>query len=317
MTKYIIRRLLITIPIFFGVTIMVFALINIAPGDPLVALMNPDVETGLNAEQLRHQLGLDRPMPYRYYVWVSQMLHGNLGYSYVTSQPVARMIFDRLPLTLELTGCALILGVSVGVALGIVSALRQNTAIDYAVGTLGLVWIAVPGFVFAMLFLYVFAVKLNLLPALGVASLGQPFSLPDHLKHLLMPVTALALTELAGFLRYTRSSMVEVLRSDYLMVARAKGLRERVVIMRHALRNALIPVVTIIGFSVPGLFGGSVLIEQIFSWPGLGQMYLKSITQRDYPLVMGMVLISAALVLISNLLVDILYTFLDPRISYD
>ena len=317
MTKYIMRRLLISIPIFFGVTVMVFVLINMAPGDPLVALMNPNEEVGINRDLVRQQLGLDKPMPYRYLVWVSQMLRGNLGYSYITSQPVARMIFDRLPLTLELTGIALILGVTIGVILGIVSALRQNTAVDYVVGTLGLIWIAIPGFVFAMGFLYIFAVRLDLLPAMGVTSLGKPFALSDHLKHLAMPVIALALTELAGFLRYTRSSMVEVLRSDYLTVARAKGLRERVIIVRHALRNALIPVVTIIGFSIPGLFGGSVLIEQIFGWPGIGQLYLKAINQRDYPLVMGLVLFSAGLVLISNLVVDILYTFLDPRISYD
>jgi peptide/nickel transport system permease protein len=226
------------------------------------------------------------------------------------------MILTRLPYTLELMGISVLLAIISGVSLGVLSALRHNTLLDYALTTFSLTWISVPSFVLALGLVYVIAVKLHLLPSFGVSSLGIEFNVGDHLTHLILPGFALGSHFMASFVRYSRSAMLEVLHADYMTVARAKGLRERVVIARHGLRNALLPIITITGFYIPALFGGSIIIEQIFQWPGMGMLYITAVNQRDYPVVMGLAFFTALLVLLSNLLVDLAYVFVDPRIRY-
>jgi peptide/nickel transport system permease protein len=243
------------------------------------------------------------------------VLSGNLGYSYATGQPVLKRIAERLPATIELMGVVLVVSTVVGCALGIGSALRRHSLWDHGLTALSMVWISVPAFFFALVALYIFALKLGVLPTFGMDTPGSDDPL-DHLKHLILPAGVLSLEALAATARYSRSAMLDVLSQDYVTTARAKGLAERVVTLRHAFRNALLPVITVVSLRVPALLGGAVVIESVFQWPGMGTLAILSIQQRDYPVLMGLTVMTATLVLLSNLLADMLYAYADPRIRY-
>lgn len=318
MTKYIVRRLLISIPLLISITLIIFILANLMPGDALTAMVTDEAPiAGQVLAERRAQLGLDKPVPVRYLVWMGQLLRGNMGYSYVTSVPIGETIAKRVPATLELMGFSLLFSIIVGLILGIVSALKQYSGLDYGLTVLGFIGLSVPVFFLGMMLIYVFALRLQWFPTSGMITAGEDFSLVDNLRHLILPATALGVLRTAVFMRYTRASMLDVKTSDYLRTARSKGLRERTVVNRHALRNALIPVITIIGLNLPVLFGGAVIIETIFQWPGIGLLYITAVNQRDYPMIMGLALISSIVVLASNLLTDVAYAFADPRIRYE
>jgi len=318
MRRYLVRRVLTSVPVFIGITIIMFFLINSAPGDPLVALLSPEaIRDEQMLQQIRHQLGLDKPMPVRYAIWFGQMMRGNLGSSFVSGRPVAEEIRLRLPSTLELMAVALGLAILIGLPLGIVTALRQYSLLDYLLTVGGFFWVSVPIFFLGLALLYIFALKLGLFPISGMQTAGEPFSVADNLWHLVLPAIAVATTNIAGFMRYSRSSMLDVIRQDYVTTARAKGLAERVVMVRHAFRNALLPIVTLIGLTLPNIFGGAVITETIFQWPGIGMLYVQAVRGRDYNLTMGISFFSALLILSSNLLADLAYAWVDPRIRYD
>jgi peptide/nickel transport system permease protein len=312
---YLLRRVLLVIPMLLGITVIAFTFMNLAPGDPVTAMIDPQQGSSVNIGELRERYGLNQPIPVRYGVWLKEVLGGNLGYSYTNGQPVARRIGERIPATLELMGTALVISTVVGCALGIGAALKRYSGLEVILGVLGTVWISVPAFFFALVALYVFALRLQILPTFGMQTPGSndPW---EHLQHLIMPAVVLSLEALAGTMRYTRSAMLDVLRQDYVTTARAKGLASSVVTLGHAFRNALLPVITVISLRVPVLLGGAVVIESVFQWPGMGTLALLSIEQRDYPILMGLTLMTATLVLFSNLLADVLYAYADPRIRY-
>ncbi|HAL62548.1 MAG TPA: peptide permease [Chloroflexi bacterium] len=318
MTQYIIRRVLISIPLLFGITLIIFALANLMPGDALTAMITD--EAPISGETLavrRAQLGLDKPIPIQYLIWIRELAQGNLGYSFVIHIPIGPTIARRVPATLELMGLSLLFSIIIGVSLGVISALKQYSVLDYILTVLGFAGSSIPIFFLGLLLIDIFALTLGWLPPSGIGTAGEAFSLKDNLKHLLLPALSLGVLRTAVFMRYTRASMLEVLRSEYMTTARAKGLRERTVVIRHGFRNALMPIITIIGLNLPVLFGGAVIIETVFQWPGMGLLYITAVRQRDYPMIMGLALISSVAVLLSNLLTDIAYAFADPRIRYD
>jgi peptide/nickel transport system permease protein len=319
MRAYILQRLVIMVPLAVGVTIINFAFFNLAPGDPLDRIYFSDIETAQSEtpgqrERLRKLYGLDKPMPVRYLIWLRELAQGNLGRSMVYTRPVMELILERLPATLELTVTALVLSTVVGVLFGVVSALRQYSFLDYFLTAGALFGISIPTFFFGLIMLWVFALVIPIFPAFGMSSELGEFSLLDNLHHLALPALVLSLDGTAGTSRYTRTAMLEVLSADYVRTAQAKGLSELVVIGRHAFRNALVPLLTITTLHLPGLFGGVFVIETVFSWPGMGRMSLDAIHARDYPVLMGLTFIGATLVLLANLIADILYAYVDPRI---
>lgn len=318
MFNYILRRLLVSIPILIGITMIVFFIASQMPGDAVLAMISTDTPQAEDLVKLRRgQLGLDLPIYEQYGRWVGQLLHGNLGYSFQSGESVISVIAARLPATLELMGVALLIAIVLGVFLGVVSALKQYSLLDYSFTFFGFAGISIPDFFLGMVLVYVFSIELGLLPSSGISTAGDAYSLSDNLRHLILPAFALGLARTASFMRYTRASVLEVMNNDYVRTARAKGLGERLVTTRHILRNALIPVVTVIGITLPTLFGGAVIIEVIFQWAGIGLMFINAVTGRDSPVIMGYVLLSAVIVLASNLLTDITYSVLDPRIRYD
>ena len=313
--RYILRRILIAIPLLLGITFISYAIINMAPGDPVDMLMNPAAI--VSAEDLaarKKALGLDKPMPVRYVIWLNEMAHGNMGYSYLTRRPVSSLISERIGPTVQLMGIALLVSITVSIPLGVLSAIKQYSLGDF-LGTILAFWaISIPSFFLALGLIYLLSLKLGMLPTAGMATMGAPFSLTDRLLHLVLPVTVLGFSEAASLMRYTRSSMLEVIRQDYITTARGKGLRERGVVYGHALRNALLPIITLLGLSIPRLFGGAVIVEQVLQWPGIGTLTIQAVLARDYPLLMGINFIAATLVLLGNLLADIGYALADPRI---
>ena len=319
MGKYILRRLGISIPVLIGVTLLIFIFISVAPGDPVSSMIDPTLGdfTAERMAQARADLGLDKPLPVRYVLWLKEILHGNLGYSMITRKPVIEMVGHRLWATIRLTLIALAVSVVVGISIGILSAIKQYTWIDYLSTFFSFAAVSIPGFFLSLGLIYLLALKLKWLPTSGMFTLGQPQSLWDNIRHMIMPVMVLGVGSAAPLVRYARSSMLEVMRQEYVNTARAKGQRERWVILKHAFPNALIPLITVIGLRLPGLFGGSVIVEQIFHWQGMGTLAIWAVTNRDYTLLMGLNLISGTLVLGANLLADIGYAIVDPRVRYD
>jgi peptide/nickel transport system permease protein len=317
MATYILRRLLISIPVLLGITMLTFVAYNLAPGDPIDAMVDPSVSMDpVDLQNLRESLGLDQPMIVRYGLWLGEALKGNLGFSYRTGEAVSQRIADRLPNTLQLTLAALLVAIGLGIPLGILSALRQYSRLDYFLTFFAFSGISIPSFFLALGAIYILALKLKLFPSHGMGDPDSEIYFVTRLHHLLLPALVLGLDRVASFLRYTRSSMLEVLSQDYMTTAKAKGLAARERVWRHGFRNALISVITIVGLSLPALFGGSVIVETIFAWPGMGQMAITAVTQRDYPVLMGVALVTSIAVLISNLLADIAYAWADPRIRY-
>jgi ABC-type dipeptide/oligopeptide/nickel transport system permease component len=317
MYRWLIRRILISIPVLLGITLLSFCFVRLAPGDPVRMMVNPEYMAG-GAEEFiarkRAELGLDKPLPVQYVAWLGEVAQGNLGYSFFDRRPVGDILKERIWPTTELMGAALMLALAVGVPLGLMAAIRQYSTLDYASAIISLATISTPSFFLGLAAIYIFSLKLNLLPTSGMFTAGQPRTIADDLHHLILPAAILGLNLAGPFVRYARSSLLEVIRQDYLTTARSKGLAGRLVILRHALPNALIPLITVIGIQIPALFAGAVVIEQIFSWPGMGQLALAAITQRDYPVLMGFTMIIAVLVLLSNLAADIAYAVVDPRI---
>ncbi|TPM07176.1 ABC transporter permease [Mesorhizobium sp. B2-3-11] len=318
MLSYLVRKFLLSIPVLFGVTVIVFAIAHAMPGDAVLAMIT--AEAPLSEELIamrRGELGLDQPVYVQYLNWIGQILHGNLGRSFVNGRGVGDIIVERLPMTLELMGVALLVAFVIGTTLGVLSALRQYKLTDYSLTLAGFVGVSIPDFFMGLLLVYVFALELRWLPSSGISTAGENFSLLDNLRHLILPAAALALFRAAIFMRYPRAGMLEVLNQSYMRTAKAKGLKPRTVTLRHGLRNALIPLVTVFGLALPTLFGGSVVIETIFQWPGIGLMFIDSVVNRDSPVIMGYVLITAIIVMLANLATDIVYSVLDPRVSYD
>ncbi len=318
MLQYIARRLIITAPTLLLVTMVLFTLLQFIPGDPVDAYAPPDAP--ISAAQriaLRHSLGLDHPPVIRYFFWLRDTLQGNLGLRSSNFQPVSDAIANALGPTLVLMGTSLAIAILLGLVLGIISAARRGSFLDIFFTIGAYLGISMPPFWIGLVGLYVFALVLHWFPAGGFDTPGQPFSFWDHLHHLILPAAFLSVFNLAAIMRYARSALLEEIGQDYIRTARAKGVTRRVVLSRHALRNALLPVVTVIGAIIPSLLGGAVFIESVFSWPGMGQLYLAGVQARDYALVMGITLVTATAVLLTNLLTDIAYAVIDPRIRYD
>ncbi len=319
MMTYLIRRVLFQgIPVLLGFTFLVFLMINFAPGDPVTHLRGvPDLDPRI-IEDRKAQMGLDRPLVVRYFDWLGQLLRGNLGRSFDSARrPVGDLIQERLPVTILLSVSSIIIGWGIGIPVGIYSARRQYTLSDYTITFMAFVGVSIPNFFFGMILLYIFALILNVLPAGGYFGPGEEFTILGMLSYLVMPAFTLGLASIASITRYMRSSLLEVIRQDYLRTARAKGLRERVVIYKHALRNALIPILTLMGFMVPIIFSGAVITEQVFSWPGLGRMAIDATHQRNYPVMMGITLMFGILTFLGNVVADVAYAIADPRIRYD
>lgn len=315
MGKYIIKRILIAIPVLIGITIIDYAIMCMA-GSPLEMLQGPRIsEAAVEAKAIA--LGLDKPFYVQYFVWLGQLLQGNMGYSIKSSQAVSTMIGSHLGPTLLLMGTSLVVGLLIAIPAGIYSAVHQYSAGDYAAVTFSFFGSSIPSFFLALLLIFLFTVKLNWLPSGGMTTLGTDGGVMDVVKHMIMPVIVLAVSIAGRNIRYIRSAVLEILQQDYLRTARAKGIGRFLVINKHALRNALVPIVTVIGMEIPVLFGGAVIVEQVFSWPGLGLMTMSAITARDYPVIMGVCLLSAVVVLAANLITDILYALVDPTIQLD
>jgi peptide/nickel transport system permease protein len=317
MPRYIARRLLAGVPLIVGVLAIAFGLIHLAPGDPIQALAGDGGDAAYYAA-MRARYGLDRPVPEQFGRYALAILRGDLGYSFSYGQPVSRVILDRLPATLLLTGTALVLATALGLGLGVLTALRPHGALDHTVAVVTLTAYAMPVFWLGQLLVLLFAVRLGLLPVQGMISVREGYTGGRHLldvaRHLALPALTLALPQVALNERLMRTSLREALAEEYIATARAKGLAERAVIWRHALRNALLPVVTALGGHLGVLLTGAALTETVFAWPGLGRLLLDAALKRDYPLLMAIFLLVSVVVVAANLLTDILYTALDPRV---
>jgi peptide/nickel transport system permease protein len=319
LVKYTIRRLLALVPMLLGISLLLFILMNAAPGGPEYVIIgdlqfySPDL-----VEYVRREFGLDKPIMVRYWIWLSNALRGNFGVSTtsVGGVKVLPLITERFLPTVQLTGVSLIVAILLGVPLGVFSAVRRYTALDKIITLVAFTGICLPTFWLGVMLILVFSLVLGWLPPSGMAPAGVESTLGVRLSHLVLPTITMATVQVGRYLRFTRSSILEVLGEDYIRTARAKGLSERVVLYKHALRNAMIPIVTIIGFSLPALIGGSVLVETIFAWPGLGRLAVTAITRRDYAIVMAVQLVIACSTLLANILVDVVYAIIDPRITY-
>ncbi|MGD0006021.1 MAG: ABC transporter permease [Anaerolineaceae bacterium] len=316
MGRYTIRRILQMIPLMLGISLILFLIIQAAPGGPegimyqSGMMIDPSVVAAY-----RHRLGVDQPIYIQYFKWITAALSGDLGYSFETSRSVAQTIAERMPATLELMTVSFLLAALVAIPLGIYSALHQYSTFDLLGTTASFLGIAMPVFWFGLILQLIFSVKLGWLPVSGTETVGAT-SIFDQTKHLILPTIVLSLHSIAGWSRYMRSSMLGVIRSDYIRTAHAKGLREWIVIFRHAARNALIPVITIMALDLAGLFSGAIITETIFSWPGIGRLFIQSMYARDYPILMGILMIGSFMVVFFNLIADLVYAWLDPRISY-
>lgn len=321
MKRYLIKRILVLIPLMVGITLITFSVIHLAPGEPVEMQMAMNPKVGKEArERLRTFYGLDKPLHEQYFSWVGKLARLDLGTSFSSdNRPVKDKIAERLPVTLSLNIIALLLEFGLAIPIGILAATHRNSLLDKGITLFVFLGFAVPTFWLALLLMYLFGVQLNWLPISGLHTLGSDSFGPvqylwDLAKHLILPLSVASFGSLAGMSRYMRSSMLNVIGQDYITTARAKGLPERLVIYKHALRNALLPLITLLGFSLPGLIGGSVIFETIFAIPGMGQLFYQGVMSRDYPVVMGILVIGAFLTLIGNLLADIGYALADPRI---
>jgi len=321
MYRYVGRRLLQSLVVLAGLSVLLFTLLVYTPGDPVELLVNalPDVQPE-DVARLRRYYGLDDPVYVRYFKWLRSVAHGDLGYSRTYAQPVTRLIRQRLGNTLQLLSAAFVIAFSVGVAVGIYSALHQYSPLDYAATLLSFVGLAMPVFWQGILFILVFAVWLPIFPAGGMLTPGVAEGWPalaDRLRHLVLPTVVLASAGMASWVRYSRSSMLEVVRQDYVRTARAKGLPERIVTRKHALRNALIPIITLFALSLPAVLDGAVVTETIFSWPGMGLLLFQAVLGHDHAVAMAVLLFLAVATILANLVADVAYALVDPRIRYE
>jgi len=319
MGRYIIRRLLQAIPLLLLLSIFVFLLIHAMPGGPEQVIFNPHLDAAGRAA-LRASFGLDQPLPVQYIKWLGNMLTGNFGFSFQTKQPVTDLLNERFPNTLVLFAAALSIALVMAILLGSISAQRQNSVTDYTLTTLSYFGLAMPAFLLGIFLQDVFSVQLHWLPVSGTQTLGYSFDffngLLDRVLHLVLPTITLATLFVAGWSRFMRSSMIDVVKQDYMRTARAKGVNPRAMLFQHALRNAVIPLITVVAIDFGSVAGGAVITEGIFAWPGMGQLFFNSLESRDFPVLLAILVIGATFVIMFNLIADILYGVMDPRIRY-
>jgi peptide/nickel transport system permease protein len=315
MRAYVLRRIVMLVPLLLGLSLVMFTLVQISPGDPAAAMMSP--QAGNNptfVEQTRKNLGLDKPVPVQYLIWVKNLASGDFGTAYsFNRKPVLDLIGERVMGTIQLQGAALLIGIMVAIPVGILSATRQYSFLDHSVTVGSFIGLSIPGFWLALLLQVWVAVKLGWFSVSSGGMANADF--PGNLKYFVLPLVVLTLPNIAYFARFMRSSMLEVINQDYVTTARAKGLGRRQVVYSHALRNALLPMVTVIGLQLPQIIGGAVIIEQIFAWPGIGLLTWDAIQRRDYPVILGITMISGAVIMVASVVVDIVYVLLDPRVS--
>jgi len=319
--RYIFRRVLSAVPLLFGLLTITFFIVRLAPGDPVSLYIQSDVDPQY-AENLRSALGLADPLPVQYVKWLKGTLSGELGMSFSKHTEVTKILAETIPNTLLLTIFALFFNFAVGIVIGIITALKRGRAIDHAVNVTSLFVYSMPEFWLGLMLILGVSLHLDLLPAHGMHSpMARYLSLPEYvwdvLQHLILPVFVLGIASAAATGRYMRGSLLEVINQDYIRTARAKGLSEFLVVGKHAMRNALIPIITLLGLSLPFLLGGAVIVETVFSWPGMGKLTIDAIFSRDYPLIIACTMVSGVMVIMGNLLADILYAVVDPRIRYD
>lgn len=320
MLKYVVKRLLQAIPLLILISLLTFLIINLAPGDPVSFFVNPEKASRLGPEYLariKHELGLDQPLHIRYFKWFWNTVQGNLGESFFQQRSVWAILWEALPNSIILAFVAEIFALIVAIPAGIISALKRNSVMDYIFSTISFVGMSLPTFWFGLMLILLFSLKLGWLPTDGMRENFDQFVFMDRLKHIIMPAIVLGMSSMAANMRYMRSSMLEVIRQDYIRTARSKGLAERKVILKHALRNALLPIITLLGFVIPTLFSGAAITETIFSWPGIGRIVVNATFENDYPLVMGDLLVISVMVVLGSLIADLLYAVADPRIKYE
>lgn len=300
MTKYIFKRLLQLIPLLIGITVITFFIMHMAPGDPTALYTDPNIKPE-ELTRIRANWGLDKPVPVQYFIWLKNAAKLDFGYSYISGKPVIEEISERLPNTLLLMSISFALILLISIPVGVISAVRKGSAFDNIFTIVSFVFMSIPSFWLALILMMIFSLRLGWLPPFG---------------NIVLPVATMVITGLAGITRYQRASMLEVLKQEYIKVARAKGLPERTVLYKHALRNALIPIVTLLGLSLPDLFGGAFIIETIFAWPGMGRLGVSAVFSRNYPVIMGIAVFTSVLIVLGSLLADIGYAMVDPRIRY-
>ncbi len=313
MLRHIVRRLLLGIPTLLAVFTVIFILVRVAPGDPAVAALG-DYASAEAVEARRQRLGLDQPLPVQYLTFLGDLARGDLGRSLISERPIGEQILFVLPYTLELTLAAILFGLVLGVPVGVVTAIRQNKPIDYMGRIFSLLGLSLPAFYLGILLIFFFAVQIDLFPSVGYAPFNEP---ARNLHYLVLPAVTLGLIETAYIARMTRSVMLTVLTDDYVRTARAKGLREWIVLLQHALRAALIPIVSLVGIFAISLIGSSVLVEEVFARPGLGKLMVGATKQKDYTMIQSIMVVYALIIVVINLITDIVYTFIDPRVRYE
>ena len=316
MGRYVLRRLVQAIPLLLGISVASFLIMHAIPGGPTAAYeANPNV-TPEDIARIEHALGVDQPLYVQYVSWLGKLVTGDWGYSFASFRPVLGLILERLPNTIYLMGTVFLVVLVVAIPIGVTTAVKQYSVYDYVVTTSTFAFLSTPTFWLGLLLIIFFGLLLRLLPLGGMTTPGADFDLLDRLRHLVLPVTTIALVQLGGRVRFLRASMLETIGLDYMRTARAKGLTERVVVLRHALKNASIPLVTILALDLPELFVGALVTEQIFGWPGMGRLFWDAATRSDYPVLMGILTVSSTLIVLANLFADVLYGYLDPRIRY-
>lgn len=316
MGRYVARRLIQAVPLLLAISAVSFAILKLTPGGPLAAYEgNPDF-TDDDRKRLEAAFGIDQPIPLQYVAWLQRFLTGDWGTSFASHLPVLDLILERLPNTAYLMGTVFVVVLLLSIPIGVLAAVKQYSWFDHVITGVTFAFLSTPTFWLGLLLIVVFGLQLRVFPLGGMQTLGTEFDLVDRLRHLVLPVATLALVQIGSNVRYLRASMLETIGHDFMRTARAKGLAERVVVLRHAFKNAAIPLVTVVALDLPELFVGALVTEQIFGWPGMGRLFLDAAFRFDYPVLMGILTVSSALIVLSNLLADVLYGYLDPRIRY-
>ena len=316
MGRFVLRRLLQALPLLIAISAVSFAILKLTPGEPLAAYEGNPLFTDEDRKRLEHAFGIDQPVPLQYLSWLGQFVRGDWGYSFASHQPVLALVAERLPNTVYLMGTVFVTVLLLAIPIGVFAAVKQYSWFDHVVTGTTFAFLSTPTFWLGLLLIIVFGLQLRLFPLGGIDTPGQPFNLFDRLRHLVLPVATIALVQLGSHVRYLRASMLETINQDYMRTARSKGLGERAVVLRHALKNAAIPLVTVVALDVPELFAGALVTEQIFGWPGMGRLFWDAATRFDYPVLMGILTVSSALIVLANLFADVVYGYLDPRIRF-
>jgi len=314
--RFVLRRLLQALPLLIAISAVSFAILKLTPGGPLAAYEGNPLFTDEDRKRLEHAFGIDQPVPLQYLSWLGQFVRGDWGYSFASHQPVLALVAERLPNTVYLMGTVFVTVLLLAIPIGVFAAVKQYSWFDHVVTGTTFAFLSTPNFWLGLLLIIVFGLQLRLFPLGGIDTPGQPFNLFDRLRHLVLPVATIALVQLGSHVRYLRASMLETINQDYMRTARSKGLGERAVVLRHALKNAAIPLVTVVALDVPELFAGALVTEQIFGWPGMGRLFWDAATRFDYPVLMGILTVSSALIVLANLFADVVYGYLDPRIRF-